>query len=76
MNPNETFRYQRNAAMGEEVRATFPQPQVKNGFDYDNQAWVINGLYVDCGHDHNKPCPGGNCFGRTHAGEPVIGEVR
>jgi hypothetical protein len=26
MNPYEQFRYQRNAAMGEEVRATFPTP--------------------------------------------------
>lgn len=21
-----------------------------NGFDYKNQAWVINGVYTDCGH--------------------------
>lgn len=21
-----------------------------NGFDYTNQAWVINGIYQDCGH--------------------------
>ncbi len=26
MNPDEQFRYQRNAAMGDEVRATFPKP--------------------------------------------------
>lgn len=21
-----------------------------NGYDYNNQAWVINGVYMDCGH--------------------------
>lgn len=41
------------------------EPNKSYGYDYTNQAWVIDGLYVDCGHDHNKPCPGGNCFGRT-----------
>jgi hypothetical protein len=52
------------------------KPLTVSGYDYENQAWVIDGLYVDCGHDHNKPCPGGNCFGRVHNGEPATGNIR
>lgn len=38
-----------------------------NGYDYVNQAWVINGKYMPCGHAATLlPC---NCFGRLHAGE-------
>lgn len=34
-------------------------------YDYTNQAWVVDGKYVRCGH---KPvnCP---CFGTVHEGE-------
>lgn len=34
-----------------------------NGYDYVNQAWVIGGLYVDCGHPEDMAC---NCYGREH----------
>ena len=37
-----------------------------NGYDYDNQAWVKNGLYVRCGHPENVNC---NCYGKRHEGE-------
>ena len=37
-----------------------------NGFDYKNQAWVKNGLYVKCGHPKSMEC---NCYGRLHEGE-------
>ena len=49
-----------------------------NGYDYTNQAWVIDGKYVPCGHVRiqvRKPdgtrelkdwC---NCYGRLHRGE-------
>jgi len=37
-------------------------------FDYKNQAWVENGVYVRCGHPESMEC---GCFGRAHAGEPV-----
>jgi hypothetical protein len=40
-----------------------------NGFDYANQAWVKDGRYVRCGHPESMDC---GCFGREHAGEPVI----
>lgn len=41
---------------------------LQNGFDYQNQAWVVNGKYVACGHPASMEC---DCFGRLHAGEPV-----
>ena len=44
-----------------------------NGYDYTNQAWVIDGKYVRCGHGTldggygtQKAC---NCYGRLHEGE-------
>jgi len=37
-----------------------------NGYDYDNQAWVIDGKYVRCGHPENVNC---NCYGKEHEGE-------
>lgn len=27
-----------------------PDGRLINGFDYDNQAWVMGGRYVRCGH--------------------------
>ena len=54
-------------------------------FDYDNQAWIVKGVYEDCGHvepgttvDPGQPGgPGGEpyvagecgCYGRLHKGE-------
>jgi hypothetical protein len=43
-----------------------------NGYDYENQAWVIDGKYVDCGHPNNVKC---GCYGRTHKGEEVKANV-
>jgi len=37
-----------------------------NGYDYDNQAWVIDGKYVRCGHPENMDC---GCYGKEHEGE-------
>ena len=34
-------------------------------FDYDHQAWVIDGYYVDCGHTVEHVC---NCYGRRWMG--------
>jgi hypothetical protein len=36
-----------------------------NGFDYTNQAWVVDGRYVRCGHPENMNC---SCFGKTYEG--------
>ena len=41
-------------------------------FDYDKQAWTIDGVYVDCGHDANLEC---GCYGREHEGEKAEGRV-
>lgn len=37
-----------------------------NGFDYKNQAWVINGIYQDCNHPQDMGC---SCYGRLHKGQ-------
>jgi hypothetical protein len=39
-----------------------------NGYDYDHQAWVKDGLYVRCGHPEPAPC---GCYGRDFAGVAV-----
>lgn len=36
-----------------------------NGYDYKNQAWVVDGVYVDCGHPQSMECA---CFGRVNKG--------
>jgi hypothetical protein len=35
-----------------------------SGFDYERQAWVVDGRYVRCGHP--QTCA---CYGKTHDGE-------
>ena len=41
-------------------------------YDYDNQAWVVDGRYVTCGHPQRPSkvytfdC---ECYGKAHAGE-------
>ena len=40
-------------------------------YDYDNQAWVVEGKYIACGHP--KPCQ--FCFGTKHEGEQVRDRV-
>ena len=37
-----------------------------NGYDYDRQAWVIEGKYVRCGHPDSMEC---HCYGKIHEGE-------
>jgi hypothetical protein len=37
-----------------------------DGYDYANQAWVVDGKYVRCGHPESMAC---GCYGRVHAGE-------
>ena len=43
-----------------------------NGYDYANQAWVVDGKYVRCGHSEDNDC---GCFGREHAGETVLAVI-
>ena len=42
-----------------------------NGYDYDNQAWVKNGRYVQCGHPEYMDC---GCYGRVHEGQETMTE--
>ena len=39
-------------------------------FDYDNQAWIIDGIYQNCNHPASmaKHCEA-RCYGRLHQGE-------
>ena len=43
--------------------------QTVNGFDYRNQAWVVDGRYKRCGH--SVLMPGCVCYGRLHEGELI-----
>lgn len=44
----------------------FKDKKLINGFDYDNQCWVIEGLVQRCGHPETMDC---QCYGKIHAGE-------
>jgi hypothetical protein len=35
-------------------------------YDYENQAWVIDGVYQSCNHPDAMDC---QCYGKVHAGE-------
>ena len=35
-------------------------------YDYDNQAWIVDGKYVKCGHSSTMDC---KCYGKEHEGE-------
>ena len=37
-------------------------------YDYTNQAWIINGKYIRCHHDHHT-INEGVCYGTLHEGE-------
>jgi len=37
-----------------------------NGYDYNHQAWVVNGRYVRCNHPEAMKC---GCYGRIHEDE-------
>ena len=45
-----------------------------NGYDYKNQAWVLNGRYVECGHPSSMDC---GCYGREHKDEETpVGSLK
>jgi len=46
---------------------------IRNGFDYEHQAFVLNGKYVRCGHPEAMNC---GCYGRLHEGEPATTQER
>lgn len=37
-------------------------------YDYQNQAWIVNGRYVRCNHPDDVDC---QCYGKLHEGEEV-----
>ena len=52
-------------------------PKVTNGYDYTNQAWILDGVYVRCGHPEvgdvlpeGTVWTGCSCYGLEHEGEP------
>lgn len=40
--------------------------RLMDGFDYEHQAWVVDGCYVRCGHPATMDC---KCYGKEHEGE-------
>jgi len=44
-----------------------------NGYDYHNQAWVIKGRYVRCGHPESMDC---GCFGKEYEGIETVQTVK
>ena len=35
-------------------------------YDYDNQAWIVDGVYQDCNHPDTMNC---KCYGRINKGK-------
>ena len=64
-----------------EGHVSMNHPKVENGYDYTNQAWIMGGVYVRCGHpDVGARTPDGQlwtgcqCYGLLHEGEaPMVG---
>lgn len=52
--------------------STSPEEKL-NGYDYHNQAWVVHGKYVACGHPRAMLC---ECYGTINADKPVAENAR
>ena len=74
LSESEKMTRQLDGPMGEPIWVSHPESWVAINdklathviqFDYDNQAWVIDGYYVDCGHTEGHRCV---CFGRKWMG--------
>jgi hypothetical protein len=48
------------------AEAAVPDADDANRYDYKNQAWIMGGVYQDCGHPVWMKC---DCYGRAHKGE-------
>lgn len=44
----------------------FRDGKLYNGFDYERQVWIIEGIVQRCGHPETVNC---GCYGKSHAGE-------
>jgi hypothetical protein len=53
-------------AMEESAKRTARQEEPPNRYDYQRQAWIVDGRYATCGHPDSMAC---DCYGRLHAGE-------
>jgi len=58
--------YKEDKTMTQLSRDQYIQGRLINGYDYRNQAWVIDGKYERCGHPETMDC---NCYGKDHEGE-------
>jgi hypothetical protein len=45
---------------------THQATHVETQYDYDNQAWIVNGVYAKCYHPKDMNC---SCYGTLHEGE-------
>jgi len=43
-----------------------PDGRLINGYDYTNQAWVLDGVYKECGLPQTMDC---SCYGCINQGE-------
>ena len=58
--------FKRGGFMSRQSNDEFIDGRLINGYDYDNQAWVLKGQYVRCGHPLTMDC---QCYGLKHEGE-------
>lgn len=58
-------RFTQQAALKDYIDDSVPPAY----FDYDHQAWVVNGRYKSCAHPGSMNC---HCYGRIHAGELAL----
>ena len=52
--------------MSRQSNDEYKEGRLINGYDYTNQAWVLQGKYVRCGHPVSMNC---GCYGLTHEGQ-------
>jgi len=53
-------------------RNEYKDNRLINGYDYTNQAWVLNGKYITCGHPADMDC---GCYGKEHVGKETSKEL-
>ena len=51
---------------GDNVTESANPNQPHTCYDYENQAWLVNGRYVSCSHPAAMDC---QCYGKVHTGE-------
>lgn len=48
---------------------TYKNGLLFDGYDYENQSWIVEGKYIRCGHPEEMDC---ECFGKIHEGQTVL----